>query len=101
MRLQYYYKLNLNTTNGALDGNYNFADSENVNKSLRPKLVIKYRTVEQWLPPSPNQVTPKLFNAMEYIIRERVGPDSIDFSFNPLASNVSEWVIATVKKSMA
>ena len=83
-----------NTTNGALDGNYNFADSENVNKSLRPKLVIKYRTVEQWLPPSPNQVTPSnsstLWNTSSY---ELVGPDSIDFSFNPLASNVSEWVI--------
>ena len=42
-----------NSLNGVIDGNYVFADSENSTKTLRPKLTIEYRTVEQWLSPQP------------------------------------------------
>ena len=83
-----------NTINGLLDGNYYFADSENQTITERPRLTINYRTVEQWLAPSPNQLTPlngsTVWNTSSY---ELVGPDSIDFDFNPLASNVTEWII--------
>ena len=83
-----------NTTNGFLDGNYFFADSENETVTHRPRLTINYRIVEQWLAPSPNQLSPSnastVWNTSSY---ELVGPESIDFSFNPLASNVTEWII--------
>ena len=83
-----------NSPTGVVDGNYIFADSENVTLEIRPKLTLEYRTVEQWLAPSPSLVHPAnsatLWNTSSY---ELVGPDSIEFDFNTPLSNVTNWHI--------
>ena len=43
---------------GSVNGNYLFADSENQDISLRPKLSIHYRTSQQWLPSAVTLVSP-------------------------------------------
>ena len=72
-----------NSPTGVIDGNYIFADSENATLNIRPKLVLEYRTVQQWLAPSPSLISPvnsaTLWNTSSY---ELVGPDSISFNSN-------------------
>ncbi len=83
-----------NSPTGVIDGNYIFADSENATLNIRPKLVLEYRTVQQWLAPSPSLISPvnsaTLWNTSSY---ELVGPDSISFNFNSQVTNVTNWNI--------
>ncbi|MEC8249681.1 MAG: DNRLRE domain-containing protein, partial [Candidatus Thermoplasmatota archaeon] len=83
-----------NSPSGVIDGNYIFADSENVTINLRPKLIIEYRTTPQWLAPAPNLIYPvdsaTLWNTSSY---DLVGPDEISFEFTSQVSNVTSWQI--------
>ena len=83
-----------NSPGGVVDGNYIFADSENITQSIRPKLTLEYRTTEQWLAPSPTPTAPAnsatLWNTSSY---ELTGPDSIAFDFTTQTSNVTNWNI--------
>ncbi|DAC53108.1 MAG TPA: DNRLRE domain-containing protein, partial [Candidatus Poseidoniaceae archaeon] len=77
-----------NSPTGIVEGSYIFADSENTNISLRPKLSIQYRTVESWLPPTVSLISPAngstLWNESSPSL---VGADNISFEVSQPVSN--------------
>ena len=83
-----------NSPDQVVDGNYLFADSENDVLSIRPKIILEYRTTNQWLAPSPSLTVPTnsetLWNTSSY---ELVGPDFVNFGFNSQETNITNWLI--------
>ena len=73
---------------GVVDGNFIFADSENSNISLRPKLQIEYRVSPTWLPPSTFQSSPSnsatLWNESSPALE---GASHVEFELMPQISN--------------
>jgi len=78
--------------NGAIIGQYKFADSENSNIDFRPNLKLEYRTTAPWIPIAPLLNTPAdgatLWNYSSPIPRN---VDSIDFSFTQSNNNATSW----------
>ena len=78
----------INSPTGIVEGNFIFADSENTNISLRPKLSIQYRTVESWLPPTVSLINPSngstLWNESSPSL---VGADYVAFEVTQPVSN--------------
>ena len=95
LRFQFYYNQRFfNSPDQVVDGNYLFADSENDVLSIRPKIILEYRTTNQWLAPSPSLTVPTnsetLWNTSSY---ELVGPDFVNFGFNSQETNITNWLI--------
>ena len=84
----------INYPSGIINGNYEFADSENSSIELRPKLELTYRTTQQWLPPAFSQSSPidgsTIWNTSSALI---TGPESIEFAVSNLANNITDWSI--------
>jgi hypothetical protein len=84
----------MNSPTGTIDGNYNFADSENNTIELRPKLEISYRTTQQWLPPAFSPSSPidgsTVWNTSSALI---TGPESIEFTVTNFVNNATDWTI--------
>ena len=82
--------------NGAIQGQYMFADSENQNIESRPKLILEYRTTNPWTPQPPVLTTP----AMSETLWNNSSPlpqnvDSISHSFTQSNSNATDWEFCT------
>ena len=79
---------------GIVEGNYFFADSENSNIAIRPKLNLIYSTDNSWIPPSPISLTPadnaSIWN--EYSPLPST-PDHINFQINSGTTNETSWNI--------
>ncbi|MDG1551255.1 MAG: DNRLRE domain-containing protein, partial [Candidatus Poseidoniaceae archaeon] len=83
-------------SNGAVQGQYLFADSEDVNIESRPKLILEYRTTNPWTPQPPVLTTP----AMSETLWNNSSPlpqnvDSISHSFTQSNSNATDWEFCT------
>ncbi len=82
--------------NGAIQGQYLFADSENPNVESRPKLVLEYRTTNPWVPQPPLLSTPgmgeTLWNNSSPIPQNA---DSILYSFIQANTNATDWEFCT------
>ncbi len=78
--------------NGAINGQYIFADSENPNIDFRPTLNLEYRTTAPWIPSAPVLSTPAdgatLWNYSSPLPQN---VDSIDHSFTQTNSNATDW----------
>ena len=78
----------MNSLSGTVDGNFLFADSENQNISIRPKLSIHYRTTHSWLPSAVTLVSPSngstLWNQSSPAL---IGVDNISFEITQPVSN--------------
>ena len=79
---------------GVVEGNYVFADSENSNIAIRPKLKLTDSTEASWIPPSPISLTP-VDNSS--IWRDNsplpTTPDYINFQINSGLTNETAWNI--------
>ena len=82
--------------NGAIQGQFLFADSENPNIDSRPKLVLEYRTTNPWLPQPPQLTTPgmgdTLWNNSSPIPQNA---DSVLYSFIQGNTNATDWEFCT------
>ncbi|MFL2882145.1 MAG: DNRLRE domain-containing protein, partial [Candidatus Poseidoniaceae archaeon] len=78
--------------NGIIEGNYYFADSENSNLNLRPKLELYYRVGHQWLAPSPTHTSPQDNSTLwDESTANLSTPSSIEFGLSSTTSNVTDW----------
>ena len=79
---------------GVVEGNYVFADSENSNIAIRPKLNLIYSTDNSWIPPSPISLTPADNSSIWSDDSPLpVTPDHINFQINSGITNESAWNI--------
>ena len=79
-------------SNGAIQGQFHFADSENSNVDYRPKLVIEYRDTNPWIPIAPILSSPldgaTLWNYSSPLPQN---VDQIDYSLTQTNTNATDW----------
>ena len=79
-------------SNGAIQGQFHFADSENSNVDHRPKLIIEYRETNPWIPVAPILSGPldgaTLWNYSSPLPQN---VDQIDYSLTQTNSNATDW----------
>ena len=79
-------------TGGLIDGNFEFAGSENPTVSLRPKIELNYRVGHQWLPPAPSSLIPAnndtVWNQNSNLPST---PDEINYTVASSISNETSW----------
>ncbi|HII57763.1 MAG TPA: DNRLRE domain-containing protein, partial [Candidatus Poseidoniaceae archaeon] len=80
------------SNNGLINGNYEFAGSDNPTVSLRPKIELNYRVGHQWLPPAPNSLTPPnnstIWNQNTDLPST---PNEINYTVSSSISNETSW----------
>ena len=79
-------------SNGDIQGQYRFADSENQNIDSRPKLILEYRTTSPWTPQAPVLTSPSMGETLwnnSSPIPQNV--DSISYSFVQGNTNATDW----------
>jgi len=79
-------------SNGVIQGQFHFADSENSNVDYRPKLIIEYRDINPWIPIAPILSGPldgaTLWNYSSPLPQN---VDQIDHTLTQANSNATDW----------
>ena len=79
-------------SNGAIQGQFYFADSENPNIDYRPKLEIEYRDINPWIPVAPILSTPSDGETLwNYSSPLPQNVDQIDYSLTQTNANATDW----------